>query len=138
MPLIRRIPKRGFSNKLFRIEYEAVNVRQLGQFEGELVTLDLLKSRGLLKKKTKRYKVLASGTLTVKVDVEAHAFSDAARTKIESVGGTARVVSDGRAARPRRFIKKPKYVAEPTAEAVSTSSSAGPADDAAADDGGDA
>ena len=46
MPLIRRIPKRGFSNSLFRVEYEAVNVSQLAQFAGEHVTLDFLKQHG--------------------------------------------------------------------------------------------
>src|SRR5210317_735126 len=66
MPLIRRIPKRGFSNSLFRVEYEAVNVARLAEFEGEKVTLDLLKSRGLLKKRTQRYKVLGVGDLAVK------------------------------------------------------------------------
>ncbi len=91
MPLIRRIPKRGFSNSLFRIEYEAVNVRQLAQFEGAHVTLDYLKQHGMLKKRTRRYKVLGSGELTVKLDVVADAFSKTAREKIEAAGGSATV-----------------------------------------------
>lgn len=93
MPLIRRIPKRGFSNSLFRVEFEAVNVDRLTQFEGQQVTIDLLKSAGLLKKRTKRYKVLGTGELGVKLDVVADAFSGSARAKIEAAGGTATVVT---------------------------------------------
>jgi large subunit ribosomal protein L15 len=89
MPLIRRIPKRGFSNSLFRVEYEAVNVEQLAQFEGEQITLDFLKQHGMLKKRTQRYKVLGGGELTVKLDVVADAFSKTAREKIEAAGGSA-------------------------------------------------
>ncbi len=92
MPLIRRIPKRGFSNDRFRIEYEAINVDRLAQFAGELITPDLLKERGMLKKRSERVKVLAGGDLTEKLDVHAHAFSKAAITKIEAAGGTATVI----------------------------------------------
>ena len=97
MPLIRRIPKRGFSNSLFRVEYEAVNVEQLAQFAGQPVTIGLLKQAGLIKKRTKRYKVLGSGDLGVALDVAADAFSKTARAKIEAAGGTATIVagSDG-------------------------------------------
>lgn len=132
MPLIRRLPKRGFSNKLFRIEYEAVNVRQLVRFAGEVVTLDSLKSHGLLKKKTKRYKVLASGDLNVKLDVHAHAFSETARAKIESAGGTVTVVPDAATEkRPARFVSKRSSPAAPAAPAADSGASAD-------DDGGNA
>ncbi len=104
MPLIRRIPKRGFSNSMFRVEYEAVNVARLSAFQGEKVTLDLLKSRGLLKKRTKRYKVLGVGDLSVKLDVVADAFSKTAREKIEAAGGTVTVIAVPK--RPKRFPKR--------------------------------
>ncbi len=94
MPLIRRIPKRGFSNSLFRVEYEAVNVVQLQEFAGGTVTIDVLKDRGLLKKRTQRYKVLGTGDLSVKVDVVADAFSKSARAKIEAAGGSATISPD--------------------------------------------
>lgn len=95
MPLIRRIPKRGFSNSLFRVEYEAVNVRQLAPFAGETIDIDFLKQHGMLKKRTQRYKVLGSGELTAKLDVLAHAFSKTAREKIEAAGGSAAVATEG-------------------------------------------
>ena len=53
MPLIRRIPKRGFSNSLFRVEYEAVNLNRIAQFEGQTVTIELLKEHGLLQLRRK-------------------------------------------------------------------------------------
>ena len=93
MPLIRRIPKRGFSNSLFRVEYEAVNLNRIAQFEGQTVTIELLKQHGLLKKKTKRFKVLGGGELTGKTDVVADAFSKTAIEKIEAAGGTATVAA---------------------------------------------
>ena len=94
MPLIRRLPKRGFSNSLFRVEYEAVNVDRLAQFSGETITLDLLKQRGLLKKRTRRFKVLGGGELDVPLTVDvAHAFEQAsARAKIEAAGGSLSIV----------------------------------------------
>jgi len=92
MPLIRRIPKRGFSNSLFRVEYEAVNLNRIAQFAGQTVTIDLLKEHGLLKKKTERFKVLGGGEVTGKTDVVADAFSKSAIVKIEAAGGTATIV----------------------------------------------
>ncbi len=91
MPLIRRLPKRGFSNSLFRIEYEAVNLNRIAPFAGQTVTIDLLKKHGLLKKKTRRFKVLGGGELTGKTDVVADAFSKTALAKIEAAGGSATV-----------------------------------------------
>jgi len=100
MPLIRRLPKRGFSNSLFRVEYEAVNLDRLAPFAGQTVNIDLLKEHGLLKKKTQRFKVLSGGELAGKTDVFADAFSKAAIVKIEAAGGTATIVvpaTDGQA-----------------------------------------
>ena len=93
MPLIRRLPKRGFKNSLFRVDYEVLNVGSLAQFAGEPVTPELLKSRGVVKKRADRLKILGGGELTVKLEVHAHAFSESARKKIEAAGGTATVIS---------------------------------------------
>ena len=94
MPLIRRIPKRGFKNTLFRVEYEVLNVDQVARFAGEPITPELLKQKGLLKKRAKRLKILGSGELDARLEVSAHAFSRTAREKIEAAGGTATVLAE--------------------------------------------
>mgnify|MGYP003574317273 CR=1 FL=1 len=91
MPLIRRLPKRGFKNR-FRVEYEVINVRDLGVYAGETVTLDFLKHKGVIKKRADRLKVLGTGSIEVAVSVHAHAFSATAREKIEQAGGTVTLV----------------------------------------------
>jgi large subunit ribosomal protein L15 len=91
MPLIRRIPKRGFTN-LNRVEYQVVNVRDLERFDGD-VTPAALKDAGLIRSVAKPVKVLGEGELTKKLAVSAHAFSGTARTKIEGAGGSASVLA---------------------------------------------
>jgi len=92
MPLIRRLPKRGFKNPS-RTEYVAVNVAALGMFEaGTEVTPELLKSCGLAKGPMDGIKILGKGELSVKLSVKANAFSASARSKIEAAGGTCEVV----------------------------------------------
>jgi large subunit ribosomal protein L15 len=87
MPLIRRLPKRGFTN-IFDREVATVNVSDLDRFpEGTVVTPALLVQRGLLGKKHQTVKVLGNGELKKKLVVEAHAFSAGARAKIEAAGG---------------------------------------------------
>lgn len=93
MPLIRRLPKRGFNN-IFRVEYEVVNVEQLAQFSGETIDIDFLKGKGLIKKRARLLKVLGGGELSVAVDVVAHAFSKSAREKIEAAGGSAKLPAE--------------------------------------------
>jgi large subunit ribosomal protein L15 len=92
MPLIRRIPKlKGFTNPN-RVEYAPVNVEILAKyFDGE-VTPEALYAHGLAHKGSK-IKVLARGELDKKLIVRAHAFSKAAKGKIEAAGGTAEVLS---------------------------------------------
>jgi len=85
MPLIRRVPKRGFNN-IFRTEYSAVNLRQLADLEGE-VTLETLVDKGLARRGA-RVKILAAGEITKALQVKAHRFSKAAREKIEAAGGS--------------------------------------------------
>lgn len=93
MPLYRRIPKRGFNNKRFTVRYAIINLDTLNRFnDGDVVTLELLKEKGIIKKELSGLKVLGDGELTKKVIVKANRFSSRAVTKIESVGGTAEVI----------------------------------------------
>ena len=84
MPLVRRVPKRGFHNE-FRVEYAVVNVSQLADLGGT-VGPDLLVERGLVHR-GRRVKVLGNGDLKKAVTVSAHKFSASARAKIEAAGG---------------------------------------------------
>ena len=92
MPLIRRVPKlKGFKNPS-RVEYAPVNVEILAKYFDGDVTPEALYAHGLAHKGAK-IKVLARGELDKKLIVRAHAFSKAAREKIEAAGGTAEVLS---------------------------------------------
>ena len=93
-PLYRRIPKRGFNNKNFRIEFATINVSDLNKFfkDGDTVTPEILKERGIIKKSLAGIKVLASGNLDKKLTVKAERFSSKAVTKIEDAGGKAEVI----------------------------------------------
>ena len=91
LPLVRRIPKRGFTN-IFRVEYDVVNVSELNRFEdGSTVTHDDLREAGLVGKKN-AVKILGNGELTKKLNVEAAKFTASAKEKIEKAGGTAEEV----------------------------------------------
>ncbi len=88
MPLIRRVPKRGFTN-IFREPFAVVNVGTLADLEGvDTVTVDLLRERGLIRKSATRVKILGEGEITRRVTVQVQAVSTSARTKIEAAGGT--------------------------------------------------
>jgi len=92
-PLYRRIPKRGFNNARFRTEYATINLSDLNKFnDGDVVTPEILKEKGIVKKQLCGIKVLGNGTLEKKLTVKANRFSSAAVTKIESAGGTAEVI----------------------------------------------
>ncbi len=93
MPLIRRIPKRGFTN-IFRKEVIIVNLDALENFnEGATVDPDSLKASGNVRSRAKIVKVLGNGELTKKLTVKAHRFSKSAREKIEAAGGTVEVLA---------------------------------------------
>ena len=93
LPLFRRLPKRGFSNAMFKVEYATINVSDLEKFEdGAVVTPELLKEMGILKKQLAGVKVLGNGNLTKKLTVKAHKFSASAVEKIEAIGGKAEVI----------------------------------------------
>jgi large subunit ribosomal protein L15 len=94
MPLVRRIPKRGFTN-IFRVSYQVVNLRDLDRVfsDGDTVSIDMLTEKGLTGSASKPVKILASGELTKQLTVRVHAFSKPARAKIEAAGGTCEVVT---------------------------------------------
>ena len=95
MPLIRRLPKRGFNNDAFRVEYLPVNLEVLNDFdEGSIVDEALLRVSGVASGKKKlRIKILGAGELTKKLHVKAAKFSATAKATIEKLGGTAEVVT---------------------------------------------
>ena len=90
MPLARRLPKRGFTNALFRTTPAIVNVADLAKAfpEGGDVDLARVKSVNLVKKKAESLKILGKGEIHVPVKVIADKVSESARTKIEAAGGS--------------------------------------------------
>jgi large subunit ribosomal protein L15 len=107
MPLIRRIPKRGFNNTRFATRHIAVNVGDLNQFDdGARVDEAALRAVGLANGRADGVKILGSGELTKKLTVSASAFSASAKTKIEAKGGACEVAG-----------RKPDEPAKPAAPA---------------------
>ena len=93
LPLYRRIPKRGFSNALFKKEYAVINLSDLNKFNDNTeITPELLKEMGILKNQWDGVKILGSGTLEKKLIVKAHKFSNVAKEQIEKLGGKAEVI----------------------------------------------
>lgn len=93
LPLYRRLPKRGFSNAMFKKTYSIINVSDLNMFDdGTVVTPELLKEMGVIKKELSGVKILGNGSLEKKLTVRAHVFSATAKEKIENVGGKAEVM----------------------------------------------
>jgi large subunit ribosomal protein L15 len=100
MPLIRRIPKRGFNNKRHASIFQPVNVSDLNCFEeGARVDVDALRSVGLANGPVRSIKILGTGDLTRKLTVSAHAFSASAKAKIEGKGGTCEVIATAQPAK---------------------------------------
>ena len=92
MPLVRRIPKRGFNN-IFAKPLTAINVAALNGFEdGVVVDAAILMEKGLIAECPYGLKVLGNGDLTKNITVKAAAFSESAKEKIEQAGGKAEVV----------------------------------------------
>ncbi len=93
LPLYRRLPKRGFTNARFKVEYAVINMTDLNRFDdGAVITPELLKEMGLVKNQLSGIKVLGNGTLEKKVIVKAHKFSAKAAEQIEKLGGKAEVI----------------------------------------------
>ncbi len=94
MPLIRRIPKRGFNNARHATSYLPVNLEALNRFEdGARVDQTALQGAGLANGRGLGIKILGGGELTKKLTVSAHAFSASAKSKIEAKGGVCEVIS---------------------------------------------
>lgn len=92
MPLVRRVPKRGFNN-IFAKPLEIINVSSLDVFDdGAEVGIEELLSAGIISKCEYGVKVLGNGAITKKLTIRASAFSDSAKEKIEAAGGKAEVV----------------------------------------------
>ena len=89
MPLVRRVPKRGFTN-IFRTQYSVINVDRLADLDGD-VTPESLFEKGMVRKGLP-VKVLGSGEITKALNVQAHKFSKSARAKIEAAGGKCEVI----------------------------------------------
>jgi len=94
MPLVRRIPKRGFTN-IFRVEFQVVNLRDLERVfaDGDTVSPVEMVEKGLVRGGKRLVKVLADGELSKKLTVRAHKFSASARVGIEKAGGSCEVVT---------------------------------------------
>ena len=93
LPLYRRIPKRGFSNHMFKTTYAVVNLDQLNVFEnGTVVTPALLKEAGIVKNELDGIKVLGNGKLEKKLTIQANKFSTSALEKIKESGSKAEVI----------------------------------------------
>lgn len=92
MPLIQRVPKRGFKNPTKK-DYAIINLEQLSRFaEGTEVSPEQLQESGVIKKQKDGVKVLGNGELNVSLTVRAHKFSASAREAIENVGGKVEVI----------------------------------------------
>ena len=92
MPLYRRIPKRGFTNRNTK-EIVGINVSALEVFENDtVVSVETLIEAGIVKNPRDGVKILGNGELTKKLTVQANAFSASAAAKIESLGGKAEVI----------------------------------------------
>jgi large subunit ribosomal protein L15 len=89
MPLIRRLPKRGFNNAEFKTVYAIVNLGDLNELDADThVNEQLLRDKGFVSGKFDGVKILARGELSKKLTVEADKFSEAARAQIERAGGS--------------------------------------------------
>ena len=92
MPLYRRIPKRGFTNRNTK-EIISINVSALERFEdGTVVTVEKLLEEGVISKAADGVKILGNGEISKKLTVQVNAFSETAKAKIEAAGGTAEVI----------------------------------------------
>ena len=93
-PLYRRIPKRGFNNSNFTTRYATINLSDLNKFfnDGDVVSEEILKERGIIKKPLAGIKILGNGNLEKKLTIKANRFTSFAVTKIENAGGKAEVI----------------------------------------------
>lgn len=107
--LVRRLPKRGFTNARFKRKYDVVNLALLDSFfrEGDSVGLDVLVARGILNAEHGRLKILGTGELKKKLTIAAHAASESALKKIEASGGKFEPIGPQRK-KKKKFIRRPE------------------------------
>lgn len=106
MPLIRRVPKRGFNN-IFRTEYATVNVGRLNELEGDSFSADSLLAGRVVRKLQGGLKILGDGEIGRAITVEAHKFTATAKQKIEAAGGKAVVIGGAAEAPAKKAAAKP-------------------------------
>ena len=94
IPLYRILPKRGFTNSLFKKEYAIINLETLDKLfnDGDAVSMETLLEKGVIRKELNGLKVLGRGEITKKLTVKAAIFSVSAKEKIEAAGGKAEVI----------------------------------------------
>jgi len=119
MPLVRRIPKRGFKNHMFRVLYDCINVSELNRFEnGTRIDLPTLIKEGLVPGSQKGgLKILGEGELQKKLTVVANKFTKAAEEKIKAAGGAT------------ELVVKPKFVISRNKKETAKKASAGKANE---------
>jgi large subunit ribosomal protein L15 len=118
MPLIRRLPKRGFNNAAFTTRYLPVNLESLNQFDnGATVDEAAFRNAGLANGKSDGIKILGDGDLKKKLTVRAHAFSKSAKEKIEGQGGSCELIAAAKTAAAAPASKAGEK-ANPAAEAA--------------------
>jgi large subunit ribosomal protein L15 len=91
-PLIRRIPKRGFTNK-FKKEFQIVNLSDLNKIKETAISPELLEQKGIIKDKNKLIKILGDGQIKNPITIQAHAFSKKASQEIKNAGGSIQIIN---------------------------------------------
>jgi large subunit ribosomal protein L15 len=94
MPLQRRLPKRGFNNSVFTVNYEVINILQLAKLDVETVNKEVLFKVGLIKIIDSKVKILGNGEITKAIKVIADKFSETAASKIVKAGGEVEVIKE--------------------------------------------
>ena len=114
MPLVRRVPKRGFTN-IFRKEFALVNLERLDALEGSEFTPATLMERGVISNLRDGLKILSDGELSRAINVSAHKVSKAAQQKIEAAGGKVTLIEEP-VHRVRKVVEpKPEAAGKPAA-----------------------
>lgn len=101
MPLHRRLPKRGFSNAMFKVEYATLNLKRLNDLEGHEFSPEILTASGVVKNMRDGLKILGEGEINRAIKLLTHAVSESAKAKIEAAGGTVELI-----------VPRPKYIRE--------------------------
>lgn len=91
--MIRRIPKRGFSNIRFKKVYQIVNLKNLAKLKEQILNPQILEERGLINDKDRLVKILGEGDITRPIEIKAHAFSKKAKELIEKAGGKVEILN---------------------------------------------